>query len=102
MEHSKINTLAQAPIPPEFDINKFIDWLLGVAALLGAYFKTVDLYFKHKKTEKEEFITKVVHAAMESSLKEFKADFHEFRDKTETRMEKFNDTVNKIYAQTKP
>lgn len=102
MEHSKINTLAQSPIPPEFDINKAIEWALSIMAFLLSYFKWVDKHFENKKTEKEKFIKDVVMAAMESSLSEFKADFHEFKDKTEAKMEDFNKTVLKIYANTKP
>ena len=101
MEHSKINTLAQSPIPPEFDVTKFLEWLVSGAALLGGYLRTVDLYFKHKKTDKEEFITKVVNAAMDSSLKEFKAEFHEHKKEMTAKMDHFNETVLKIYTEVK-
>jgi len=54
-----------------------------------------------EKQQKQEIIEKVVKSVMETSLAEFRNEFHEFKNQTTASITKFNDTVIKIYAEVK-
>lgn len=86
---------------PSFDLTKVFEWLVASCTVLMGFFKGIDAYYKHKREDKREFIEKVVKATMDSSLADFKNDFHEFRNKTETQMAKFNETVFSILKEVK-
>lgn len=95
MEHLKIKTLA-TPTPEPFDVNLLIKAITGLLAFLFAWYKMIDAYIKNKKTEKQEFITSVVRAAMDSILKEIKEDLHEFKSETKQQIRDINSTLIEI------
>lgn len=89
MNYLKTKTLA-TPTPEPFDINLLIKALTGLIGFLFAWYKVIDAYFKHQKLTKQEFITSVVRAAMDSILKEIKDDLHEFKTETKQQIRDIN------------
>lgn len=85
------NTMALPTPNPEFDINKIIEVLIGVAASLIGVLAYMGKYFKDKaaereasiaikKVESEEFIKRVaiacVSATLDSALRDVKEDIN--------------------------
>lgn len=62
------NKLATPPLPNPFDWNENIKWVAGCISGLLGYGYYINLYFKNKAKEKEEFIQDVVKATLRQTL----------------------------------
>lgn len=61
--------LATPPLPnPNFDWNENFKWIAGCISFLLGYGYYINLYFKNKAKEKEEFIENVVKATLRETL----------------------------------
>lgn len=60
--------LATPPLPNSFDWNENFKWIAGCISFLLGYGYYINLYFKNKAKEKEEFITDVVKATLRETL----------------------------------
>ncbi len=100
MVHSRIEIMTP-PTQEAIDLTKIIEFMVGAVTFIVAFWKYIDSHFAAQKRDKQEFIVSVVKATMDSCLAEFKSDFHEFKQQTNTQMVKFNDTVVKIYQDNK-
>lgn len=86
---------------PDFDLTKIFEWLIASVTVITTIFKMTDAYFANKKRDKQEFIERVVKAAMDSCLSELKQDIHEFKAEMKLEVTKFNNTVIDIYREVK-
>lgn len=97
MEHLKNKTLTT----PADHIDYTILWqfVIATAGIVTAIIHTVNKYFASRAKEKQEFITNVVKATIESSLAEYKAEFHNFKSEMQGQVTQFNKTVIDIYTE---
>jgi len=60
--------LATPPLPNPFDWNENIKWIAGCISGLLGYGYYINLYFKNKAKEKEEFIQDIVKVTLRNTL----------------------------------
>lgn len=99
-------SVVTAPVEhlPQFDLTVVFQWAIGAVSAVWSFSKGTDAYFKHKKSEKEEFIKTVViasvNATMEGALREvnLKIDtLFDYREKDrENSDRKFSDLMKEV------
>lgn len=62
------NKLATPPLPNPTDWNDNIKWIAGCLTGLLGYGYYINLYFKNKAKEKDEFIKGIVNATLRTTL----------------------------------
>jgi len=98
MEYLKTE-IKTMPEQPQVDYTELGKFLIAAVSIVTGFIAWVHKYFKDKKEQKEEFISRVVEATIRSSLAEYKNEFTQFKTKMETEVNHFNATVIEIYRE---
>lgn len=95
MEHLKNKTLTTPP--DHIDYTVLWQFIIATAGIVTSVIYTVNKYFASRDKDKQEFITNVVKATIESSLSEYRSEFKAFKGEMQGQVTHFNKTVIDIY-----
>lgn len=95
MEHLKNKTLTTPP--DHIDYTLLWQFIIATAGIVTSVIYTVNKYFASRDRDKQEFITNVVKATIESSLTEYRSEFKSFKQEMQGQVTHFNKTVIDIY-----
>lgn len=99
MEHLKNKILANLQPIDHTDYTAIWQFVIATAGIVTSIIYTVTKYFASREKDKQEFISNVVKATIESSLSEYRNEINEFKREMNGQVVSFNKTVLEIYRE---